>query len=157
MSIYQITVEEASGKKVVLEQYQGKVLLIVNTATKCIFTPQYSALQYLYDKYHDKGLEILDFPCNQFANSTPGTPEEIEQFCAKNYNTSFHRFAKINVNGPDENLLYTYLKSKKGGLFRSSLKWNFTKFLVDREGRVIKRYGPSVKPEKIEADIIKLI
>jgi len=157
MSIYQITVEKANGEKVALEHYQGKVMLIVNTATKCIFTPQYSALQYLFGKYHDKGLEILDFPCNQFAKSTPGTPEEIEKFCAKNYSTTFDRFAKINVNGPDENLLYTYLKQKKGGLFRAGLKWNFTKFLVDRSGKVIKRYSPSVKPEKIEKDILPLL
>ncbi len=157
MSIYQITVEDANSNKVTLEQFKGLVLLIVNTATKCIFTPQYNALQYLYGKYHDKGLEILDFPCNQFANSTPGTPEEIEQFCSKTYNTTFHRFAKINVNGPDENLLYTYLKREKGGFLRSSLKWNFTKFLIDRNGRVIKRYGPSVKPEKIERDLIKIL
>ncbi len=157
MSIYQITVEDINGGKVILEHYQGQVLLIVNTATNCIFTPQYKALQYLYDRYRDQGFEILDFPCNQFANSTPGTPEEIEKFCDKNYQTKFPRFAKLNVNGPDENLLYTYLKKEKGGMFRSGLKWNFTKFLVDRTGKVIKRYGPSVKPEKIEKDLLKLL
>ena len=157
MNIYQITVEDANNQKISLEKYKGKVMLIVNTATKCIFTPQYKALQYLYDKYNKQGLEILDFPCNQFANSTPGTPEEIEQFCAKTYNTKFDRFAKIDVNGPDENLLFTFLKLKKGGFFRAGLKWNFTKFLVDREGKVIARFGPSVKPEKIEKYIVPLL
>ncbi|HAV19683.1 MAG TPA: glutathione peroxidase [Firmicutes bacterium] len=157
MNIYQITVEDANNQKISLEKYKGKVMLIVNTATNCIFTPQYKSLQYLYDKYHDQGLEILDFPCNQFANSTPGTPEEIEQFCAKTYNTKFDRFAKIDVNGPDENLLFTFLKLKKGGMFRANLKWNFTKFLVDREGKVVARFGPSVKPEKIEKYILPLL
>ncbi|MFA5235593.1 MAG: glutathione peroxidase [Bacilli bacterium] len=157
MNIYQITVEDAQNQKVSLERYRGKIMLVVNTATKCIFTPQYKALQYLHDKYHDQGLEILDFPCNQFAKSTPGTPEEIEKFCAKNYQTTFDRFAKIDVNGNDENLLFTFLKLMKGGWFRASIKWNFTKFLVDRNGKVIARFGPSVKPEKIEKYILALL
>ncbi len=157
MNIYQITVEDAQNQKVSLERYRGKIMLIVNTATKCIFTPQYKALQYLFDKYHDQGLEILDFPCNQFAKSTPGTPEEIEKFCAKNYQTTFDRFAKIDVNGDDENLLFTFLKLMKGGWFRAGIKWNFTKFLVDRNGKVMARFGPSVKPEKIEKHILSLL
>jgi glutathione peroxidase len=157
MGIYQITVEDSHNEKVLLEKYKGKVLLIVNTATNCIFTPQYTALQGLYDKFKDKGLEILDFPCNQFANQAPGTQEEIEKFCSKNYSTTFPRFSKIKVNGPDENLLYTYLKRAQKGFIKPALKWNFTKFLISRDGKVIKRYGPAIKPEQIETDLLKVL
>lgn len=157
MSLYQIRVEDAQNSPVILEKYQGKVLLIVNTATACIFTPQYEGLQSLYDQFKEKGFEILDFPCNQFANQAPGTAEEIEQFCAKNYFTTFPRFAKINVNGPDESLLYTYLKRAKGGFLKPRIKWNFTKFLVNRQGHVVRRYAPGEKPERIIRDIEKLL
>ncbi len=157
MNIYQIAVEDVQGKAVVLEKYRNKVLLIVNTATKCIFTPQYELLQKIYDTYKERGFEILDFPCNQFMHQAPGSEEEIKKFCSEKYSTTFDRFAKINVNGPDENLLYTYLKRIKGGLFTSKIKWNFTKFLVDRQGNVIKRFGPNVEPTKIAKYIEKLL
>lgn len=157
MSIYQIAVEDQHNQKVILEQYKGKVLLIVNTATECIFTPQYALLQKLYDEFKDQGLEILDFPCNQFANQNPGTAEEIEQFCSREYATTFPRFAKINVNEPDESLLFTYLKNAKKGVFSRRIKWNFTKFLLDQNGRVIKRYAPNIKPNKIAQDIRALV
>lgn len=157
MSLYQITVENAQNEKVLLEAYKGKVLLIVNTATECIFTPQYRALQGLYDQFKDRGFEVLDFPCNQFANQAPGTPEEINAFCSTKYFTTFPRFAKINVNGDDENLLYTYLKQAKRGFMKPAIKWNFTKFLINREGKVIQRFAPNVKPEKIASDIEKLL
>lgn len=157
MNIYQISVEDVQGKAVALEKYRGKVLLIVNTATQCIFTPQYELLQKIYDQYKDRGFEILDFPCNQFMHQAPGTEEEIKKFCAEKYFTTFDRFAKTYVNGPDENLLYTYLKRIKGGLFSPRVKWNFTKFLVDRQGAVVKRFGPNVKPTKIAKYIEKLL
>lgn len=157
MSLYQIKLEDINNNVVELEKYRGKVLLIVNTATKCFFTPQYEGLEWLYKKYRENGLEILDFPCNQFAKQAPGTIEEIDKFCVNNFNTSFPRFAKINVNGEDESILYTYLKRHEKGLFNKKIKWNFTKFLVDQEGRVIKRYSPLVKPVKISKDIQKLL
>ena len=157
MSLYQIAVEDVTDNKVLLDRFQGKVLLIVNSATNCIFTPQYTLLQKLYDEFRDRGFEILDFPCNQFLNQAPGTIEEINKFCAQEYDTTFPRFAKIMVNGPDESILYAYLKSKKHGLFGSRIKWNFTKFLVDRQGHVIKRYAPNVKPTRIAKDIAKLL
>ena len=157
MNIYQIAVEDAQGKAVILEKYRGKVLLIVNTATKCIFTPQYELLQKIYSEYKEHEFEILDFPCNQFMHQAPGSEEEIKKFCSEKYFTTFDRFAKTNVNGPDENLLYTYLKRTKRGLFSPRIKWNFTKFLVDRQGNVIKRFGPNVKPTKIAKYIEKLL
>lgn len=157
MGIYNIQVEDNQHNVVSLNQYKGKVLLIVNTATTCFFTPQYKGLQYLYNGYKDQGFEILDFPCNQFDNSAKGTNLEIDQFCVEKYETEFKRFAKIDVNGPDENILFTYLKRHQKGLFNQKIKWNFTKFLVDQNGRVIKRYAPLVKPQKIEKDIIKLL
>jgi glutathione peroxidase len=157
MSIYQIAVENADGNVVLLEQYKGKVLLVVNTATHCIFTPQYDLLQKLYDTYKEKGFEILDFPSNQFANNTPESDEEIKAFCATEYSTTFDRFAKIYVNGPDEHVLFTLLKQARGGMLSSKIKWNFTKFLVDREGHVVKRFGPNVKPDKIAKYIEALL
>ena len=157
MSIYQIAVEDQHNQKVILEKYQGQVLLIVNTATECIFTPQYALLQTLYDEFKDQGFTILDFPCNQFANQNPGTADEIEQFCAREYHTTFPRFAKINVNQPDESLLFTYLKNAKKGFLSAKIKWNFTKFLVNQRGQVIKRYAPNVKPNKIAKDIRLLL
>jgi glutathione peroxidase len=140
-----------------MNDYNGKVLLIVNTATGCGFTPQYEGLEYLYKKYKDKGFEILDFPCNQFANQAPGTEEEIHSFCQLNYGVSFKMFSKIDVNGNNEEALYTYLKKEKSGVIGSAIKWNFTKFLIDRQGNVHKRYAPMDKPEKIEEQIIELL
>ncbi len=157
MSLYNITVEDRKGNEVNLSDYKGKVLLVVNTATGCGFTPQYDGLQKLYDKYKDQGLEILDFPCNQFANQAPGTSEEIATFCKGRFGITFPQFAKIDVNGKDESPLYTYLKSQKKGIASSKVKWNFTKFLVDREGNVVARFAPTKTPESIESSIEKLL
>ena len=157
MGIYDYTVKDAKGQDVSMSEYKGKVLLIVNTATGCGFTPQYEGLQKLYDTYQKDGFEILDFPCNQFGNQAPGTDEEIVEFCQMKYNTTFKQFSKIDVNGDNESPLYTFLKSQKGGLLGKNIKWNFAKFLVDREGKVVERYGSTDKPEKIESDIKKLL
>lgn len=153
MNIYDFRVRDIKGEEVLLKEFEGKVLLIVNTATGCGFTPQYEGLEKLYKEYKNEGLEILDFPCNQFGNQAPGTNEEIVSFCSLKYNVSFKQFSKIEVNGENEEPLYTYLKSQKDGVFGKNIKWNFTKFLVDQNGNVIKRYGSTVTPEKIEKDI----
>ena len=157
MSIYDYVVKNRKNEDVSLSDYKGKVLLIVNTATGCGFTPQYEGLENLYKKYHEKGLEILDFPCNQFGNQAPGTADEIHEFCQLKYNTSFDQFAKIDVNGENEEPLYTFLKGAKKGLINSNIKWNFTKFLVDKEGNVVERYASTVTPEKIEKKIVELL
>ena len=157
MSLYQIRVEDINNNTVEFEQYKGKVLLIVNTATKCFFTPQYEGLQSLYNKFHNRGFEVLDFPCNQFAKQAPGSIGEINNFCVEKFETTFPRFQKVNVNGIDESILYTYLKRHEKGLLNQKIKWNFTKFLVDQNGRVIRRYSPRVKPDKIAHDIEKLL
>jgi len=157
MGIYDYTVKDAKGQEISLSEYKGKVLLIVNTATGCGFTPQYEGLQKLYDTYQKDGFEILDFPCNQFGNQAPGSDDEIVEFCQMKYNTTFKQFSKIEVNGANESPLYTYLKDQKGGALGKKIKWNFTKFLVDREGKIVDRFGPSEKPEKIESDIKKLL
>ena len=157
MNLYEYTVRDIHGQDTTLEAFRGKVLLIVNTATGCGFTPQYEGLQRLYDDYRDKGLEILDFPCNQFGHQAPGTEAEIQEFCQLRYHTTFPRFAKIEVNGKGEHPLYTYLKGQKCGFFGGTIKWNFTKFLVDREGRVVARFGSTVTPEKIEEKIKELL
>ena len=157
-SIYDFSAKDVKGNEVSLSDYKGKVLLIVNTATGCGFTPQYEGLQALYSKYQERGFEILDFPCNQFANQAPGTEDEIVSFCKLHYDVSFPQFAKICVNGPQEHPLYTYLKSQaKGGILGNRIKWNFTKFLVDRDGNVLRRFGSAVTPEKIEAEIEALL
>jgi glutathione peroxidase len=157
MNLYDITVTDRKGNPVTLSQYKGKTLLIVNTATGCGFTPQYEGLEALYRKYKNQGFEILDFPCNQFGHQAPGTEEEIHQFCTMNYEVSFPQFAKIEVNGPSESPLYSYLKSQQSGILGSNIKWNFTKFLVDKDGTVMKRYAPTDKPEKLEKDILALL
>lgn len=157
MNIYDFKVRSAKGEEVSMADYKGKVLLIVNTATGCGFTPQYEGLQKLYDKYKDKGLEILDFPCNQFGHQAPGTEEEIQEFCTLKYKTTFPLFAKVEVNGKNEEPLFRYLKSQEGGFLGDDIKWNFTKFLVSRNGTVIGRYAPITKPESIEGDIQKLL
>ena len=157
MSIYDFTMKDAQGEQVDLSQYRGKVLLVVNTATGCGFTPQYEGLENLYKTYRARGFEILDFPCNQFGNQAPGTEQEIVSFCQLHYNVSFRQFAKIEVNGENESPLYTYLKRQKGGVLGSKIKWNFTKFLIDREGNVVERFAPTVTPEKIEASIKELL
>ena len=152
-TLYELKVVDNKGNEVSLDAYKGKVLLIVNTATGCGFTPQYKGLQALYDKYHDQGFEILDFPCNQFFGQAPGSDEEINSFCTLNYNTTFPRFKKIEVNGKGEDPLYTYLKSQKKG----RIKWNFTKFLIDKEGNVVDRFSPTDKPENFEKKISDLL
>ena len=152
-NIYDINVKDMEGKDVSLSEYKGKVLLIVNTATGCGFTPQYSGLEAMYRKYKEQGFEILDFPCNQFFGQAPGSDEEIHSFCQLKYDVSFKQFHKIDVNGKNEDPLYTYLKSQKKG----RIKWNFAKFLVDREGNVVNRYGSMSKPEAIEPDVEKLL
>ena len=157
MSIYEITVKGLKGQDISLSDYQRKVLLIVNTATGCGLTQQYEGLQKLYDDYQEKGFEILDFPCNQFGNQAPGTVDEINSYCTLTYKTSFPRFGKIDVNGANESPLYTFLKKKKGGLLGSKIKWNFTKFLVDRNGAVVKRFAPTDTPESIAQDIANLL
>lgn len=157
MSIYDFVMKSAKGEEVSLSEFQGKVLLIVNTATGCGFTPQYEGLEKLYEQYKDQGFVVLDFPCNQFGSQAPGTEEEIVSFCQRKYKVSFPQFAKICVNGPDEAPLYKFLKSQKGGVFGDKIKWNFTKFLVDREGNVVDRYASTTKPEKIEAKIKELL
>lgn len=157
MKIYDFKVRSAKGVEVQMTEFQGKVLLIVNTATGCGFTPQYEGLQKLYEKYKDRGLVVLDFPCNQFGHQAPGTEHEIQEFCTLKYNTTFPLFAKIEVNGKDADPLFVFLKKQKRGFLGSDIKWNFTKFLVSREGTVVERYAPMIKPETIESDIMKLL
>lgn len=180
-SVYDFTVIDRKGKEISLSEYKGKVLLIVNTATRCGFTPQYEELEALYKQYKDKGLEILDFPCNQFGNQAPGSEEEIHSFCQLNYGTEFPQFRKIEVNGENEIALFTYLKKEKGfeGFdlnhpigkildemlsknnpdYKSSadIKWNFTKFLIDKEGNVVQRFEPTYDIKKIEKIIDSLL
>ena len=157
MTIYDLKVQGTKGEEISIGDYRGKVLLIVNTATGCGFTPQYEGLQKLYDKYQSEGFEILDFPCNQFGNQAPGTDEEIGQFCTLRYKTTFPRLAKVDVNGKNEIPLFAYLKKEKGGMIGSNSKWNFTKFLVDRNGKVVERFAPTVTPEKLESHIKELL
>lgn len=160
MSIYNFNVKTIEGENVSLEKFKGKVMLIVNTATGCGFTPQYEGLQDLYKKYKkykDYGFEILDFPCNQFASQAPGDDEEIHSFCTGRFGITFPQFAKIDVNGKNESDLYKYLKEQKGGLFGSAIKWNFTKFLVDKQGNVVARFAPTDKPERIDKKIAAIL
>jgi len=152
--VYDFEVNLLSGDPVKLSEYREKVLLIVNTASQCAFTPQYSGLEKLYDKFKARGLEILGFPCNQFGKQEPGSSEEIAEFCSVNHGVTFPMFEKIDVNGKDTHPLYRYLKREARGVLGSEpIKWNFTKFLVNREGEVVDRYGSTTKPEQIEADI----
>ena len=157
-SVYDFTVKDIEGKPVNLDRYRGKVMLIVNTASECGFTPQYKGLEAMYQKLHDKGLEVLGFPCNQFGGQEPGGEKEIAQFCELNYGVTFPMFAKVDVNGDNAAPLYKYLKSEKPGLLGSeAIKWNFTKFLVDRDGNVVKRYAPNDTPESIAKDVEKAL
>ena len=152
MSIYDFSVKARDGSEVSLKQYEGQVLLIVNTATGCGFTPQYKGLQELYDKYKLQGFEILDFPCNQFLSQAPGSDEEIHTFCTGRFGITFPQFSKIDVNGKEADPLYTFLKSQKNGRgrFGSKIKWNFTKFLIGKDGSVLKRFAPTDTPESID-------
>ena len=177
--IYDITVKDAEGKEVLLKEYEGKTLLIVNTATGCGFTPQYEALEKLYEQYREQGLVVLDFPCNQFGEQAPGTIEEIKDFCTLKYGTKFPLFEKIEVNGENESPLYTYLKSQKGFegftgeradamnampkkkdkdyASKPGIKWNFTKFLVDKQGNVVARFEPTAGMDEVEKAIRALL
>jgi glutathione peroxidase len=154
MSVYNFKAENIRGEEVSLSDYQGKTLLIVNTASKCGYTPQYKGLQGLYEQYKDQGFEILGFPCNQFGSQEPGTEEDIAQFCELNYGVSFPMFAKVNVNGDEQHPLFKHLSHEAPGLLGTkSIKWNFTKFLVDRDGNVVKRYAPADTPESIAKEL----
>ncbi len=179
MSIFNYSITDRKGKEVSLKEYKGKTIIIVNTATGCGFTPQYEGLEKLYKKYHDKGLEIIDIPCNQFGSQAPGSDDEIHEFCSLKYNTSFDQFTKSDVNGENELPLYTYLKEQikddeiegiKNKLAMKSvekiskttkkdgdIKWNFTKFLIDKKGNVVGRYSPTYKPEDMEEKIKKIL
>ena len=155
---YDFTCTALNGNDVDLSEYQGKVSLIVNTASKCGFTPQYQGLEELYAKYKDRGVAVMGFPCNQFGGQEPGAAKDISEFCELNYGVSFPMFAKVDVNGANAAPLYEHLKDEVPGLLGSKkIKWNFTKFLVDKNGKVIKRYAPSVKPDAIHDDIEKLL
>jgi len=157
-SIYEIKVKTIDGKETTLEPYKGKVILIVNVASKCGFTRQYDGLESLYRKYKEKGLVVLGFPCNQFGSQEPGTEKEIQNFCRVNFGVTFPMYSKINVNGEETHPLYRYLKSEQPGILGTeAIKWNFTKFLIDREGNVIKRFGSSATPKEIEKDIETLL
>jgi glutathione peroxidase len=157
MNFYDFTAKKMSGKEVKMEDYRGKVVLVVNTASKCGLSPQFEELEQLNKDYKEKGLEILGFPCNQFAKQDPGSNEEVNQFCKLNYGVTFTMFEKIDVNGENAHPIYKYLTKEAKGMFNSKVKWNFTKFLIDSEGNVIKRYAPTVVPSKIEGDIKKLL
>ncbi|MDV6237857.1 glutathione peroxidase [Leptospira ellisii] len=156
-TLYDLTATLNNGTDKKLGDYKGKVLLIVNTASQCGFTPQYEGLQALYDKYKSEGLEVLGFPCDQFKHQEPGTDEQIASFCKRNYGVEFPIFKKIEVNGENTHPVFNFLKKQASGFFGSSIKWNFTKFLVDKEGNVIKRYAPVTTPEKIEKEIQVLL
>lgn len=152
-SIYDFKALTSKGKELDFAQFEGKVLLIVNTASKCGFTPQFAGLEQLNQKYRDRGLVVIGFPCNQFASQDPGSDSEIEGFCQLNYGVTFQIMKKVDVNGDDAHPIFVYLKEKTKGLLGSSIKWNFTKFLISRDGETIKRYAPITKPEKLEKDI----
>lgn len=156
-TVYDFTVRKTNGDEKSLRDFEGKPLLIVNTASKCGLTDQFKGLQELYDKFNDNGLEILGFPCSQFNNQEYDNIEETTQFCQLNYGVSFPMFAKVDVNGNNEDPLFTFLKEQKKGVLSKEIKWNFTKFLIDKNGQVIKRYAPTTEPVKIEKDITKLL
>ena len=156
-NFYRFTALSLQGKDISMDLYKGKVVLVVNTASKCGLTPQYEGLETLYEKYKERGLVILGFPCNQFGNQEPGTEKEISEGCLVNYGVSFPMFSKIEVNGENAHPIYKYLKNKLPGFFGRNIKWNFAKFLIDRNGKPIKRFSPTTIPEKLENDIEKLL
>jgi glutathione peroxidase len=157
MSVYQFSVQTTGGEDKSLSEYKGKVLVIVNTASKCGLTPQYEGLQKLRDKYQQQNFEVLGFPSNQFLFQEPGTDKEIQEFCQINYGVTFPVFRKINVNGSKAHPLFKYLRKKTPGFFTNRIKWNFTKFLINSQGEVVKRYAPTTPPEEMESDIQKLL
>jgi len=156
-SVYDFTAASLAGEEIRLKQYEGQVLLIVNTASQCGFTPQYKGLQDLHRTFSPRGFAVLGFPCNQFGRQEPGDAREIEQFCSTNYAITFPMFAKIDVNGSNAHPLYQYLKGEKSGLLGSAIKWNFTKFLVDRAGQVVARYAPTARPDGLTREIEALL
>ena len=156
-NFYQFTARSLQGKDISMDTYKGKVVLVVNTASKCGLTPQYEGLENLYEKYKDQGLVILGFPCNQFGNQEPGTEKEISEGCLINYGVSFPMFSKIEVNGEDAHPIYKYLKNRLPGVFGKNIKWNFAKFLIDRNGKPVKRFSPTTIPEKLVKDIEKYL
>ena len=157
-TVYDFTVDDIKGQPVPLDRYRGKVLLVVNTASKCGFTPQYKGLEMLYRKYRDRGLEVLGFPCNQFGGQEPGNEPEIATFCETNYDVTFPLFAKVDVNGDAAAPVYRFLKREKPGLLGTeAIKWNFTKFLVDRDGNVVSRFAPNDTPESIEPEVARAL
>lgn len=157
-NLYQFEAELLEGDTKSLADYQGQVLLIVNTASKCGFTPQFAGLEKIYEKYKDRGFEVLGFPCNQFGGQDPGSNNEIGAFCQRNYGVSFSMFAKVDVKGPEAHAIFRYLtREAKGILGSENIKWNFTKFLVGRDGKVLNRYAPTTKPESLEEDIEKAL
>lgn len=156
-SFYQFTAKSLQGKEISMDSFKGKVVLVVNTASKCGLTPQYEGLENLYKEYKDRELVILGFPCNQFGNQEPGTEKEISEVCLINYGVSFPMFSKIEVNGDNAHPIYKYLKSKLPGLLSRKIQWNFTKFLIDRNGLPVKRFAPTTVPEKLVNDIEKLL
>lgn len=157
MTIYDIEVQKPNGESYKLADYKGKVMLIVNTASECGFTPQFEGLEALYQKYNNQPFEVLGFPCNQFGGQEPGTGEEATQFCKINYCVSFPMHEKLDVKGENQHPLFKYLTSEQNGFFNEKIKWNFTKFLVDKEGNVVKRFSPQKKPDQIESDIEALL
>ncbi|GAA0312020.1 glutathione peroxidase [Psychrobacter aestuarii] len=152
-NIYQFEAERLDGSMQSFADYKGKVLLIVNTASKCGLTPQYEGLEQLYQTYKDQGLVIIGFPCNQFGHQEPGDASEIGQFCQKNYGVSFPMMAKVDVNGSDAHPIYKWMKEQKGGVLLDAIKWNFSKFLINREGQVVERYAPTTEPKALADDI----
>jgi len=156
-NFYQYSARSLQGKEISMGSYHGKVVLVVNTASKCGLTPQYEGLEKLNQKYKDKGLVILGFPCNQFANQEPGTDKDISEGCLINYGVSFQMFSKIDVNGDDAHPIYKYLKDRLPGLLGKKIKWNFAKFLIDKNGIPVERFAPTTVPEKLEKDIEKLL
>lgn len=156
-TFYNFKANTLQGKEMSMEEFKGKTVLVVNTASQCGLTPQYEGLEKLYEKYKDDGLVILGFPCNQFGNQEPGDEKSISEGCLVNYGVTFPMFSKVDVNGDTAHPLFKYLKSKLGGLLGSKIKWNFTKFLIDAQGRPVKRFAPITKPEALEKDIVKLL
>lgn len=157
MSFYSLSAKSLQGNEISMEEFKGKAVLVVNTASKCGFTPQYQGLEELYKKYKDQGLVILGFPCNQFGKQEPGDEASIQSGCMINYGVTFPMFSKIEVNGSNTHPIYTFLKNEKGGILGDAIKWNFTKFLVDQSGKVLKRYSSIVEPAQLEEDIAKLL
>lgn len=157
-TLYDFAVRRLDGSETSLGDWRGKVLLIVNTASQCGFTPQYAGLEAMYKKYKDRGFAVLGFPCNQFGAQEPGTADEIGAFCEKNYGVSFPLFDKVDVNGPNAHPLFTHLKEEAPGLLGTDgIKWNFTKFLVDRHGKVVTRYAPTTSPNALDSDVLALL